>query len=113
MKKKIKICCVTGTRADYPRVKSVLREIQKNKNFSLQIIATGSHLLKSHGYSYKEILEGKGYNLDDNFNAISIVENIRSSTIEDKPKRYHPMLKNLWVNYFCKTIRTWYPCLKF
>ena len=33
MKKKIKICCVTGTRADYPRVKSVLREIQKNKIF--------------------------------------------------------------------------------
>ncbi len=63
MKKKIKICCVTGTRADYPRVKSVLREIQKNKNFSLQIIATGSHLLKSHGYSYKEILDD-GFKID-------------------------------------------------
>jgi len=48
-----------------------------------------------HTESYKEILEGKGYNLDDNFNAISIVENIRSSTIDDKPKRCHPMLKNL------------------
>ena len=45
MNKKIKICCVTGTRADYPRVKSVLKEIQKSKDFSLQIIVTGSHLL--------------------------------------------------------------------
>ena len=33
MNRKIKICCVTGTRADYPRVKSVLKEIQKNKDF--------------------------------------------------------------------------------
>ena len=57
MNRKIKICCVTGTRADYPRVKSVLKEIQKNKDFSLQIIVTGSHLLESHGYSYKEILD--------------------------------------------------------
>ncbi len=55
MKKK-KVCCITGTRADYPRVKSVLKLIKKNKNLDLQIIVTGSHLLKSHGFSYKEIL---------------------------------------------------------
>ena len=53
---KKKVCCITGTRADYPRVKSVLKLIEKNKNLDLQIIVTGSHLLKSHGFSYKEIL---------------------------------------------------------
>ena len=29
--KKIKILCLTGTRADYPRVKSVLTKIKKDK----------------------------------------------------------------------------------
>ena len=53
----IKICCITGTRADYPRIKSVLFELKKNKNFDLQLIVTGSHLLKSYGNSYTEILD--------------------------------------------------------
>lgn len=53
----IKICCVTGTRADYPRIKSVLFELKKNKNFELQIIVTGSHLLESHGNSFQEIID--------------------------------------------------------
>lgn len=58
MKKKIKIACVTGTRADYPRVKSVLKEIKKRDNiFDLYIIATGSHLLKEYGYSIQEIYD--------------------------------------------------------
>tara|TARA_B100001741_G_scaffold263991_1_gene228880 strand:+ start:3799 stop:4962 length:1164 start_codon:yes stop_codon:yes gene_type:complete len=57
MSEKIKICCITGTRADYPRVKSVLKEIKENGKFDLQIIVTGSHLLESHGNSYTEILD--------------------------------------------------------
>ena len=59
-----KICCITGTRADYPRIKSVLQEIKQNKNFQLQIIVTGSHLLESHGSSYREILED-GFEIDE------------------------------------------------
>jgi UDP-N-acetylglucosamine 2-epimerase len=56
MTKKIKICCITGTRADYPRVKSVLHKINNNQRFELQIIVTGSHLLESHGNSFQEIV---------------------------------------------------------
>ena len=51
------IACITGTRADYPRVKSVLREIKKRKNLDLQLIVTGSHLLKEYGDSKQEILD--------------------------------------------------------
>ena len=32
-----KICCITGTRADYPRVRSVLRELQNHDDFNLDI----------------------------------------------------------------------------
>ena len=63
MTKKIKICCITGTRADYPRVKSVLHKINNNQRFELQIIVTGSHLLESHGNSFKEIIND-GFKID-------------------------------------------------
>ena len=57
--KKIRICAFTGTRADYPRIKSVLLNLKKDKTFELKIVVTGSHLLKSAGSTYKEILDDK------------------------------------------------------
>ena len=36
--------CVTGTRADYPRVKPVLKLLNNDKLFDLNIIVTGQHL---------------------------------------------------------------------
>ena len=53
----MKITCITGTRADYPRVKSVLYEIKKHKVFELSLIVTGSHLLEEYGYSAQEIID--------------------------------------------------------
>jgi len=63
MNKKRKILCITGTRADYPRVKSVLKEINQRPNLELQLIVTGSHLLKEYGYSAQEIIDD-GYKID-------------------------------------------------
>ena len=56
MKKKIKIIAITGTRADYPRVQKVLEQINKDNNFELKIVVSGTHLLKSYGNTYKEII---------------------------------------------------------
>lgn len=55
----IKIVCLTGTRADYPRVKSVLLRLNKNKKFKLKLVVTGTHLSKKYGYSVKEIVKDK------------------------------------------------------
>ena len=66
-RKRIKIFCVTGTRADYPRVKPVLKLIQKEQKFDLRIIVTGQHLEKKFGYTYDEIK-------NDNFKIISKVK---------------------------------------
>ena len=63
MPKKIKLACITGTRADYPRVKSVLREIYSRDNFELQLIVTGSHLLEEYGMSINEIISD-GFKID-------------------------------------------------
>ena len=59
---KRKILCITGTRADYPRVKSVLYDIKKRDNLDLKLIVTGSHLLKEYGYSINEVIED-GFNI--------------------------------------------------
>jgi GDP/UDP-N,N'-diacetylbacillosamine 2-epimerase (hydrolysing) len=58
-----KILCVTGTRADYPRVKSVLEEINQRECLELQLIVTGSHLLKQYGNSIQEIIDD-GFHVD-------------------------------------------------
>ena len=55
----IKIVCLTGTRADYPRVKSVLLRLNKNKKFKLKLVVTGTHLSRKYGYSVKEIIKDK------------------------------------------------------
>lgn len=58
-----KILCITGTRADYPRVKSVLKEINVRPNLMLQLVVTGSHLLEEYGYSIQEIIDD-GFKID-------------------------------------------------
>ena len=63
MNEKRKITCITGTRADYPRVKSVLREIIDRQNLDLKLIVTGSHLLEEYGYSAQEIIDD-GFHID-------------------------------------------------
>lgn len=50
-----KIACVTGTRADYPRVKAVLKEILSRESLALDLIVTGTHLMEEYGLSISEI----------------------------------------------------------
>jgi len=53
--KKRKICVVTGTRAEYGLLYWLMKEIEKDKDLELQIIATGMHLSPDFGLTYKEI----------------------------------------------------------
>lgn len=52
-----KICVVTGGRADYGLLRLLMQEIRKNRQFQLQVIATGSHFLPKFGSTYHEILK--------------------------------------------------------
>jgi UDP-hydrolysing UDP-N-acetyl-D-glucosamine 2-epimerase len=52
---KKKILIITERRADYSRFKPILKIIRKEKLYDYTLIVTGSHLLKSHGYTIKEI----------------------------------------------------------
>ncbi|BAK72685.1 UDP-N-acetylglucosamine 2-epimerase [Arcobacter sp. L] len=50
-----KICVVTGTRAEYGLLYWLLKEIEADKEFQLQLIVTGMHLSSEFGLTYKEI----------------------------------------------------------
>ena len=52
---KRKICVVTGTRAEYGLLYWLIKEIKKDEDLELQIIATGMHLSPEFGLTYKEI----------------------------------------------------------
>jgi len=51
----MKICVVTGTRAEYGLLYWIMKEIKNDKDLTLQIITTGMHLSPEFGLTYKEI----------------------------------------------------------
>ena len=55
MSKRIKVVIITERRADYSRFKPILNFLKKDKKFEYQLIVTGLHLLKEHGYTINEI----------------------------------------------------------
>jgi UDP-hydrolysing UDP-N-acetyl-D-glucosamine 2-epimerase len=61
--RKRKICVVTGSRADYGLLSVLMREIRQDSEFSLQIIATGMHLSREFGLTYR-VIEEEGFNID-------------------------------------------------
>jgi GDP/UDP-N,N'-diacetylbacillosamine 2-epimerase (hydrolysing) len=60
---KCKVCVVTGTRAEYGLLYWLMKEIQVDSDFELQIIATGMHLSPEFGLTYRQI-EKDGFKID-------------------------------------------------
>ena len=75
MKKKILI--LTGTRADYGKLKSIILALQKLKNFETHVLVTGIHNLKFYGYTYLEIIKDK----------IKNVHILKNQSYGDKPEK--------------------------
>jgi len=63
MKKKRKICIVTGSRADYGHLKNLIYQVKKDKDLELQLVATGMHLSSKFGMTYKNI-ENDGFKVN-------------------------------------------------
>lgn len=51
----MKICVVTGTRAEYGLLYWLMKRIEADKDLELQVIVTGMHLSPEFGLTYKEI----------------------------------------------------------
>jgi len=59
----LRVCVVTGTRADYGLLQPVVTELQNAGDFELAIVATGMHLSPEFGLTYREI-EADGFRID-------------------------------------------------
>ena len=64
-----KICIITSSRADYGHYYCLLKEIQSDNHLHLQLIATGAHLSKKFGSTYKAV-ENDGFNIDRKLNIL-------------------------------------------
>ncbi|MBD1383012.1 UDP-N-acetylglucosamine 2-epimerase [Metabacillus arenae] len=52
---KKKVVFLTGTRADYGKIKSLMAKVLKSDKYELDIFVTGMHMLSKYGSTYKEI----------------------------------------------------------
>ncbi|MFZ9944061.1 MAG: UDP-N-acetylglucosamine 2-epimerase, partial [Bacteroidia bacterium] len=50
-----KILFITGTRADFGKLKSLIQITSEDSTFEVHIFATGMHLLEQYGYTVNEI----------------------------------------------------------
>ena len=55
MKEKIKICIVTGTRAEYSLLRKLIFDLNDDENFDTKLIVTGAHLSQRYGHTINEI----------------------------------------------------------
>ena len=60
----IKLCVVTGNRAEYGLLKPVLDRVGQDPDFKLQIIVTGSHLDTRYGHGCED-MENNGITIDE------------------------------------------------
>lgn len=58
-----KIIFVTGTRADYGKLKSLIIYLQKNNKFKVYVFVTGMHNLKKFGSTWDELRQDKIKNI--------------------------------------------------
>lgn len=58
-----KVCVVTGSRAEYGILRTLMQAIKDDPELQLQIIATNQHLSELQGETYKEI-ENDGFSID-------------------------------------------------
>ncbi len=81
---KKKIVFLSGTRADYGKLKSLILAVKKNSNLDYKIFITGMHNLKKYGNTYEEIIKDKfyKYHLFKNQNLNDSMDIILSKTIK-------------------------------
>lgn len=74
------IAIFSGTRAEYGLLKYLIKGIENDKNFILNLIITGSHLSSTHGTTVDEILSD-GIRINHMINILSS-DDTKSSTTE-------------------------------
>ena len=79
-----KIVFLTGTRADYGKLKSLITISQKNKSFDTHIFITGMHNNPTYGHTAEEIVKAGFKNLSyfNNHDSAEFMDRTLAKTIE-------------------------------
>ena len=62
-----KILFITGTRADYGKIKSLIKAVEKDPSFEAYIFVSGMHLIRKYGDTYREVLKDQYKNVYTDF----------------------------------------------
>lgn len=84
MSKKIrKVVFLTGTRADFGKLKSLMHKLQDDDNFDVHIFVTGMHMLSKYGYTCEEVEKAGFRNIYKyiNQNASDSMDHVLAKTI--------------------------------
>ena len=83
MSHKRKIVFLTGTRADFGKLKSLIQITQSHSNFDVQIFATGMHLDAQYGSTVNEIYKSNFSNVFEfkNYDSIEHMDRTLAKTI--------------------------------
>jgi len=54
-----KIAFLTGTRADYGKLKPLITSISTNSDFEIHILVTGMHLLEQYGSTFAHVMDDR------------------------------------------------------
>ncbi|SAI28636.1 UDP-N-acetylglucosamine 2-epimerase [Bordetella trematum] len=58
-----KIFFLTGTRAEFGKLKPLMRYVERSQDLELHVLVTGMHMLKRYGSTYKEVKKESFQNL--------------------------------------------------
>jgi UDP-N-acetylglucosamine 2-epimerase (hydrolysing) len=80
---KKKIVFLTGTRADFGKLKSLMRMIENDPRYEIHVFVTGMHMLSKYGYTCAEVENSKFPNIFKyiNQNLNDKMDNILAKTI--------------------------------
>ena len=58
-----RVLFITGTRADYGKIKSLMKRMDASPEYEVYVYESGMHLLAKYGSTYKEVLKDKYQNV--------------------------------------------------
>lgn len=67
-----KVLFITGTRADYGKIKPLINALETSENFKVYIFVSGMHLIEKLGSTYREILKDKYENVYVDFSQVNV-----------------------------------------
>ncbi|MDP2240455.1 MAG: UDP-N-acetylglucosamine 2-epimerase [Burkholderiales bacterium] len=78
-----KVVFLTGTRADFGKLKSLMNRLRNDVDFELHVFVTGMHMLSKYGYTCEEVEKAYYRNIHKfiNQNASDSMDHILSKTI--------------------------------